>query len=367
MTYEPVPGQSSPWVRFAKIAATIGLVVLAGIAVVGGGSYLGRLVGGSFSSEDPSAGPVDVVPGQDVTIDIPTGSTAEDIAAILAAQGVVRSALEFEVAVRNNEADARLQAGTYALQTLMDPAAVVAVLVVGPVADVYRITVIEGLRVSEILTTLAESSGLPYADFESALVSGEVDTSLRDMPEEPTLSDWEGLLFPDTYEFTRSAEPADILQRLASTMEQRVGSIDWAGVEAAGMSTYEGLIIASLIETEVRLDEERPTVSSVIHNRLGIGMKLDIDATVLYALGTRDPALFDREVDSPYNTYLVNGLPPTPIASPGRASLEAAAAPIQTEFLFYVLSDVEGHHAFAVTLDEHNANVAQAREDGVLP
>ncbi|HWL48597.1 MAG TPA: endolytic transglycosylase MltG, partial [Acidimicrobiia bacterium] len=118
----------------SKIAATIGLVVLAGIAVVGGGAYLGRLVGSTFNSDDPSAAPVSVQPGQDVTIEVPSGSTAEDIGAILAAQGVVRSALEFEVAVRNNEADARLQAGTYAMQTVMDPNEVVAMLVVGPVA-----------------------------------------------------------------------------------------------------------------------------------------------------------------------------------------------------------------------------------------
>ena len=96
-------------------------------------------------------------------------------------------------------------------------------------------------------------------------------------------------------------------------------------------------------------------------------MKLDIDATVLYALGTRDVSEFDREIDSPYNTYAVNGLPPTPISAPGRASLEAAAAPDSTPFFFYVLSDLEGRHAFAETLEEHNANVAQAREDGVLP
>lgn len=367
MTFEPVPDQPSPWLRAGKIVAVIALVILGGVAVVGGGSYLGRLVGSTFGQDDSASGPVSVVPGQDVTIEIPAGSTAQDIAAILAAQGVVRSALEFEVAVRNNEAAARLQAGTYALQTLMDPAEVVAMLVVGPVADVYRVTVIEGLRVTEILTRLAEASGQPYSAFEAALVNGEVDTSLREMPSDPVLSDWEGLLFPDTYEFTASAEPADILQRLASTMEQRVGSIDWTMLEDAGMTVYDGVIIASLIETEVLLDEERPTVSSVIHNRLGLGMKLDIDATVLYALGTRDASLFNNEVDSPYNTYLVNGLPPTPIASPGRASLEAAAAPIESDFLYYVLSDLEGHHAFAATLDEHNANVARAREDGVLP
>ncbi|HVR77410.1 MAG TPA: endolytic transglycosylase MltG [Acidimicrobiia bacterium] len=365
MTYEPVP-EPSPWVRVAKVVSVIGLVVVAGVAIVGGGSYLGRWVGSTFSSDDPTGAP-SVVPGLDVTVEIPAGSTAKDIGAILAAQGVVRSALEFEVAVRNTEAASRLQAGTYGLETLMDPSEVVAVLVVGPVADTYRVTVIEGLRVSEILTRLSEVSGQPYAEFEQALLEGEVDTSLRQMPAEPDLAEWEGLLFPDTYEFTRSAAPASILQRLASTMEQRVDSIDWSVLEANGYSPYDGLIIASLIETEVLLDEERPTVSSVVHNRLALGMKLDIDATVLYALGTRDISQFDRDVDSPYNTYLVNGLPPTPIAGPGRASLEAAAAPAETEFLFYVLSDLEGHHAFAATLDEHNANVARAREEGVLP
>jgi UPF0755 protein len=353
-------------VRVAKVVSVIGLVVVAGVAIVGGGSYLGRWVGSTFSSDDPTGAPT-VVPGLDVTVEIPAGSTAKDIGAILAAQGVVRSALEFEVSVRNNDAAARLQAGTYGLETLMDPSEVVAVLVVGPVADTYRVTVIEGLRVSEILTRLSEVSGHPYAEFEQALLEGEVDTSLRQMPAEPELADWEGLLFPDTYEFARSAAPVSILQRLASTMEQRVDSIDWSVLEANGYSPYDGLIIASLIETEVLLDEERPTVSSVVHNRLALGMKLDIDATVLYALGTRDISQFDRDVDSPYNTYLVNGLPPTPIAGPGRASLEAAAAPAGTEFLFYVLSDLEGHHAFAATLDEHNANVARAREEGVLP
>jgi len=366
MTFEPVP-EPSPWVRAARMIAIGGVVVLSAVAVVGGASYLGRVVGSSISSDDASSDPVNVLPGQEVTVEIPSGSSAKDIAAILAGQGVVRSALEFEVAVRNNEAAQRLQAGVYELETLMDPAEVVAVLVVGPVADVYRVTVIEGLRVGEILTRLSEAAGVPYAEFEEALLSGDVSTSLRPMPAKMTITDWEGLLFPDTYEFSQDAEPSSILQRLASTMEQRVDSIDWSIIEAAGYTPYQGLIIASLIETEVLLDEERTLVSSVIHNRLGLGMKLDIDATVLYALGTRDISQFNNEVDSPYNTYLVAGLPPTPIASPGRSSLEAAASPDTTEFLYYVLSNLEGHHAFAATIEEHNDNVAQARADGVLP
>ena len=366
MTFEPTP-EPSPWLRGLKLIAAVGLVVIAGIAVVGGASYLGRLVGSSVAPDDLDPGPVNVVPGQEVTVEIPSGASGQDIAAILAGLGVVRSALEFEVAVRSADAAANLQAGTYQLETLMEPGEVVAVLVRGPVADVYRVTVIEGLRVPEILTSLAESSGHSYQDLEAALLSGDVSTSLLEMGEDATLADWEGLLFPDTYEFSRSAEPEDILQRLASTMEQRVASVDWSSLLAKGLTEYDGLIIASLIEAEVLIDDERPVVSSVIHNRLDIGMKLDIDATVLYALDTRDAAEFDREFESAYNTYLVNGLPPTPIAAPGRASIEAAANPEITEFLFYVLSDLEGRHAFASNIDDHNANINQAREDGVLP
>lgn len=366
MTFEPVP-EPSPRVRLAKVGAAVALVVLFGFAVVGGASYLGRQVGLAVGDNGDSDVPINVQPGIEVTVEIPSGSTAKEIGAVLAANGVVKSALEFEVAVRNSDAASDLKAGTYVLTTLMDPAEVVAVLVVGPVADVYRLTVIEGLRTEEILASIAETSGIPYSELETALLSGDVTTSLVELPDEPTLVDWEGLLFPDTYEFTRSASATAILQRLAATMEQRVNSVDWTAVEDLGLTPYDGLIIASLIETEVLLDEERPTVSSVLHNRLGQGMKLDIDATVLYAVGSRDIANFDREVDSPYNTYLVAGLPPTPIAAPGRASLQGAANPEATDFLFYVLSDLEGHHAFAASLEEHNANVAQARADGVLP
>lgn len=366
MTFDPNE-QNNPWPRLARTGGVIALVIIMGFAVVGGASYLGRQVGDALGDGGSDDGPVSVEPGLEVTVEIPSGASAKEIGAILAANGVVKSALEFEVAVRNSEAASDLKAGSYGLTTLMNPSEVVAILVIGPVADVYRITVIEGLRVEEILTSLAESSGHTFRQFESALLSGDVTTSLKEMPDDPTLVDWEGLLFPDTYEFSRSAEPDAILQRMASTMEQRVNSIDWTVVEALGLTPYDGIILASLIESEVLLDVERPTVSSVIHNRLGLGMKLDIDATVLYALGTRDIADFDREFDSPYNTYLVAGLPPTPIAAPGKASLEAAANPETTDFLFYVLKDLEGFHAFAATLEEHNANVAQARADGVLP
>lgn len=366
MTFEPVPEQPV-WARILKIGLAVAMVVLAGVIVIGGASYLGRQVGTAIGPEDATGSSVDVEPGQPVTIEIVSGSSGQDIGAMLAAKGVVLSALEFEVAVRNVDAAQTLQAGSYDLVTLMDPAEVVAMLVSGPVPAVYRVTVIEGLRVEEILVALAEATPHEYSDFETVLTSGDVVTSLREMPDETTLADWEGLLFPDTYEFARSAGPISILQRMASTMEQRVNSVDWSEWKTLGYTEYEGIIVASLIETEVLLDDERPIVSSVINNRLAEGMRLEIDATVLYALGTRDVTRFDRTVESPYNTYSAVGLPPTPIASPGRASLVAASVPADTAYFFYVLADLNGNHVFAETLDEHNNNVNQAREDGVLP
>lgn len=366
MTLEPPPERPG-WARLAKTVAVVGTVVLAGAVVVGGASYLGRTVGAALGPENVSAAPVDVEADQPVAVVIPLGSSGQDIGAILATHGVVRSALEFEVAVRAVDAAQSLQAGTYDLLTLMDPAEVVAHLVAGPSPSVYRVTIIEGLRVEEMLAGLAENTPHEFSDYETALLGGDVSTSLHEFGTDATLGDWEGLLFPDTYEFVRTAPPKDILQRMASTMEQRVGSIDWTAWEELGYTRYQGLVLASLVESEVLLDAERPTVSSVIHNRLAEGMKLDIDATVLYAMGTRDVTQFDRGFDSPYNTYIVAGLPPTPISSPGRASLEAAAAPEQTPYFYYVLSDLQGNHAFAETIDEHNSNVARAREDGVLP
>ncbi|HEX2154412.1 MAG TPA: endolytic transglycosylase MltG [Acidimicrobiia bacterium] len=365
MSLDPVPPPPS-FSRLGRIGAIVALVVVAGVAIVGGASFLGRQVGGALGGDQSSDG-IDVEPGLEVEVVIPSGASAQDISAILAGQGVVASAVQFEAAVRSAGASGELKAGTYQLVTGMDSSDVLAALRTGPLVDVFRITVREGLRVEEITEELAENSGIPLEDFVAALEGGDVTTELRQMPESPQLSDWEGLLFPDTYEFSQASTAASMLQRMASTMEERVGQVDWSGLEEDGYDRYEGIVIASLIESEVRVADERPVVSSVIHNRLDEEMLLQIDATVLYALDTRSPEDFDPEVDSPYNTYRFTGLPPTPIAAPGLAALEAAANPDDTEFLYYVLSAPDGSHTFTTNLDDHNEAVRQAREDGVLP
>ncbi|MFO7548323.1 MAG: endolytic transglycosylase MltG, partial [Acidimicrobiia bacterium] len=311
--------------RYRPLIALVA-VVLAGAAVIGLGSWLGRTVGGVLGSGgDADGATVAVPPGLDVEVEIPAGASATEIAEILQRAGVVANATQFQVAVRASDAGTSLRAGTYELVTGMEPDEVIEILRRGPVVRTFDVLIREGLRIDEILDALAEASGLDRAEFERVLTDGSVRTSLVEMPTRPELSDWEGLLFPDTYRFSDRAGAADILNRIASTMEARVAAIDWSRLAGVGLGPYEGIIIASLIESEVRVAEERPLVSSVIQNRLADGMRLELDATVLYALASRDIGDFDRSVDSPYNTYLVAGLPPTPISAPGRASLEAAS------------------------------------------
>jgi UPF0755 protein len=350
--------------RWLRVLLGVGLTAL---VVVVSATGLARFIGGSVESDADEAASVTVEPGQDVEVVVPPGASARQIATILAESGVIESANEFELTVRDQGIANQLRAGTYRLITGMGVDDVLPLLLRGPVADAYRVTIPEGLRVTEIIDILVEASGLPRGDFETALTQGGVISEIRNLPTAPTLTDWEGLLFPDTYEFLRESPAPRILQVLTDTMEERVASVDWTELGEAGFDIYQGMVVASLIESEVRIADERPLVSSVIYNRLAEGMPLQIDASVLYGIGTRDPADFNNEHESPYNLYKYPGLPPTPIGAPGRASLEAAADPAATDYFFYVLSTAEGGHAFAETFDEHLANIERSRQAGILP
>lgn len=338
------------------------IAVLAGVAVLGGMLLGARLLADSLSSSSD-----EVEAGVAVSFVVSEGESAETIGEALEQQGVV-SASDFERLVRDRQVGEELKTGTYALFTGMEAEAVVDLLVLGNGLGAVSVTVVEGLTVDETLESLSVATGIPVSQFSTALVDGSVTSDL--LVGTPTgLADWEGLLFPDTYRFTQEDSAADILQVLAGTMEDRVASVDWSELEDAGLTRYEGIIVASLIEEEVKVDEERPVVASVIYNRLDAEWMLQIDATVQYALPERKPALTfaDLEIDSPYNTYLNAGLPPTPIAGVRLASLEAAAHPDESEYFFYVLATEDGRHAFAVTAEEFEAFKAQAKADGILP
>ncbi len=346
-------------------AISVALAIIAvGVAAVLGGRGLANWAGQLGSPPDITA-PAGIVPGLPLRLEVTKGSSARQIGEQLARAGVIDSSLSFELAVRTGGVGDRLQAGNYSFTTGMTAGEALDVLLAGPESDAYRVTIHEGLRVSEILDRLAEQTPYTREQFAEALV--DVSSSLGFGGS--SFQGWEGGLFPDTYEFTGDATPREILQRLASTMEDRVASVDWSPLEEMGYGVRDGVIIASMIEAEAKLDVDRPLIASVIVNRLAIGMPLQIDATVLYAMGERGIGLTaeDLDTDSPYNTYRNLGLPPTPIDAPGLASLAAAADPAITEYLYYVLTSSDGGHSFAATYEEFQAFKAQAKRDGVLP
>ncbi|MCB2223586.1 MAG: endolytic transglycosylase MltG [Actinobacteria bacterium] len=359
----PEPEPRRRWVPVVKWTAVAALLVgslvlgVAGMKVLAG--YVGDLIGTDQTT---------VVAGEPVQVEVLPGSSARQIGDLLVEAGVVSSAGEFDRYVRDTGVSNRLQAGLYELTTGMEVADVVAVLTEGPdTGDVYRLTVIEGLTAVQTLQSIARQTDFTVLELEQTLLGGDVTTALLP-PGVPGLTAWEGLLFPDTYEFADDATADEVLQVLADTAEQRVASIDWSMLEARGLTPYEGMVIASMIEREALLDEERPLISSVVFNRLDEGMLLQIDATVVYAVGGTTALTFeDLEVDSPYNTYRYPGLPPTPIAGVRLASLAAAAAPADTDYLYYVLTGEDGSHSFTDDFDEFLRLQEQARIDGVIP
>jgi len=348
--YEPgmPPERRGPNTMLRGLGVLGFVVVLFAVAFLGV-RWLASAVNDVIARPDATT----IAPGLAVTIEIAPGAPASQIARQLAEAGVVVSATDFDRAVRDARASDRLQAGRYELETGMSAEAVLAILVEGPTRETYRITVIEGLTIGQMLESIEDQTEIPFAELSRALLDGTITSSFHgEAPE--ALQDWEGLLAPDTYEFEVDATAADILALMVRTMESRVGSVDWEALEERGFTSYEAVIIASLIEREALLDEDRPLVASVILNRLAAGMPLQLDATVVYVLGALPEdglSQEDREIDSPYNTYAVTGLPPTPIAGVRMASLRAVAEPAETDFIFF-LTDSEGKAHFAETFEE---------------
>lgn len=351
---------------------TLGTRVLlfGGIAVVGviALAVLANVFAGLVST---SSGGATVEPGLAVTVAIVPGSSASAIYDALDAAGVV-SYGEIERVVSDAGVEDKLQAGTYDLETGMPPSEVLRLLLEGGTSEASRtITIIEGWTVSRIAKELAERTEHSEDEFVAVLIDGSVSSPYlpEANPDVTELQRWEGLLYPAKYQIPEGSSVTSMLQNMADEMVRRFEANDWSTTEDLGISRYEALIIGSLIEREAGTDADRPLISSVLHNRLDLPMRLQIDATVIYALGSNPGKVLAEHLETPsaYNTYLIDGLPPTPIGTVSEASLAAAVRPASTDYLFYVLSSADGSHAFAVTYDEHQANVRAAKAAGVLP
>jgi UPF0755 protein len=291
-------------------------------------------------------------PSTPVIVEIPEGATADEVGALLERQGVVRSALAFRAATSIRGLGSSLQAGAYQLRTNMTVDEVLDVLERGPMVQTVALTIPEGLEVQEVAQLTAETLPVDAALFQQRATSGEFVLPPYLPKKAGTV---EGFLFPKTYEFPPEAGEDEVIGRLLDQFEVEADGLPWNRSDELGLTPYEVVIVASLIEREARVPQDRAPISAVIHNRLREGMALQIDATVQYALPetNRELTFEDYEFESPYNTYLHTGLPPTPIASPGRDSLHAALDPANEDYLYFVVVDPEtGEHAFAETYKE---------------
>lgn len=293
--------------------------------------------------------------GEEVFVDIPQGTGINAIGRRLVEAGVVRNRLAFRLAVWQHARGRTLKAGEYRFAGPMRPGEVVDKLAAGAVY-LRPITFPEGLTLAE-MAAIYERQGLGKAD--DFLAAARDPSAIRAI--DPAAPDLEGYLFPETYALPRHATAADLVQQMVQRFLEVYDEPLRQAAAARGLSTREVVTLASLVEKETSLPAERPIVAAVYHNRLRIGMGLQCDPTVIYALqklGQWNGNLTRQNlmVDSPYNTYRYRGLPPGPIAAPGRGSLEAAVNPSNDAYLYFV-SRNDGSHVFATTLDEHNRNV----------
>jgi len=290
------------------------------------------------------------------TLIVERGNSLRSVAARLADQGILRAPGVFAGYGRVFGLAGQIQAGEYALQVGDTPGALLDMFVAGRV-KLHSITIIEGWTVAELLEALA---GHPAVRQTLELDSpDDLSTVLGLDHPHP-----EGLFFPDTYRFPRDTPDVELLRQAHELLMARLNEA-WSGREPRGVlaEPYDGLILASIIERETALDEERPQVAGVFIRRLEQGMRLQTDPTVIYGLGESFDGNLTRrhlQTDSPYNTYVRSGLPPTPIALPGEGALQAMAHPESGDALYFVATGRgDGSHYFTATLEEHNAAVAR--------
>lgn len=273
------------------------------------------------------------------------GESFSQVAADLEKQKLIKSAWAFSLYARQNGLSAKIQAGSFKLSQSMTAEQILKVLSSQPLDN--WVTLLEGWRVEEMAKKLNDSLGVSSSEFLKIAK--------------------EGYMFPDTYLFPKDYTSSKIVKKLEDTFDDRYSNELRIRVIAQGLTENQGVILASIVEREARSDEARKMVASILLKRFKIGMGLNADATVQYALGyqsqerswwKRQLSLDDLKIDSPYNTYIHMGLPPAPISNPGLSSLQAVAnADPNTPYLYYY-HDSKGISRYAKTLEEHNKNVA---------
>jgi len=317
-------------------------------ALLGGGAWL------VWESRAPAASG----PGT-VLFEIEKGQSVRAVAESLKLRGLLRKSRPFILLYELFYKPRNIKAGEYSLPIGLGARETLEALLQGK-AYLHPVTVAEGLTAAETFEVFINAS-FGTKDSFTASFANTSEIALID----PQAADLEGYLYPETYLLPKGISSAEILARMVSQFKDVLKSAERQRAAEIGMTLREVVILASLIEKETNRSEEKSLVSAVFHNRLRIGMKLDCDPTILYALKREGPfegplQTKDLKFDSPYNTYLYRGLPPGPICNPGRASIEAALHPASADFIYFVAKR-EGGHVFSRTLNEHQVAVQAYR------
>jgi UPF0755 protein len=302
------------------------------------------------------------LPAQSVFFDVEKGAGTKAVARSLEEKGLIRAELPFLAAHQLFFAPQKIKAGEYAFSSPLRAKDILEGLVEGKV-HLCAVTIPEGLTAGEIAPLL----GPLLADGEKGFLAAFRNPAPI-APFDPKATDLEGYLFPETYHFPRGVPSEEAVRSMVGQFNHVFGGSWRERVHSLGLSTREAVTLASLVEKETSIPAERPLVSAVFHNRLRLGMKLDCDPTIIYAL--KQKGIFngnlskkDMALNSPYNTYLHAGLPPGPICNPGRGSLEAALFPSGEGYLYFV-SRNDGSHHFSRTFAEHQAAVRRFQKRG---
>jgi len=302
-------------------------------------------------------------PREEVSVMIPPGVSGQEAGELLAEKGLVDHPVLFRLAMRLDKSGAPIKHGPYTMHKGLSPMELLRLLQEGPnrppapgeIPPEQKVTVPEGLTAAQIAQLFDNPNAFIEATADPALIA-------RLGIQAPTL---EGFLMPDTYFFDRKPTEREVVERMVEHFEEEYAQLLQEYPDIAQRDKTVLVTVASLVEEEARVEEERPAIAAVIYNRLARKMPLQLDSTLQYALGKYGERILyeDREVDSPYNTYLHAGLPPGPISCPGVASLRAAMRPAQTGYLYFV-SNADGKtHTFSATEAEHLRAVERFRRE----
>ena len=307
---------------------------------------------------------IPVIQGEDIEIYIPVGASTGDIATILAKENLINYPLIFKIVSRINNNDGLYHQGSHILNTSMNYYGIMETLKQDTIDDsVMTFTIPEGYELRQIADVLSQKGLVDRKRFLEIADEGNFDYPfLKDLPDRGNRL--EGYLFPDTYEVFVDSSEEQIIKKMLDRFEQIFVDEYYVCAQELGMSVDEVITLASIIEREAKLDEERRLVSAVFHNRLNSSEYnlLESCATIQYILGERKEVLSisDTKIDSPYNTYLYGGLPIGPIASPGKRSIEAALYPADVDYMFFVAQS-DGSHVFSKTYAQHLKAIKEAK------